>query len=69
MSRITKNLITSIIGIALMILGGVMFYSEKEMAQSVAAFSFGVLLLFAKDKLIKKFLGVKDRPDNENDNE
>ena len=57
MKIITKNWITSIIGIVLLILGGTMLWYEKDTVASVLAFAMGTGLIFSKDTLVKKLIG------------
>jgi len=51
-----KNLITTIIGILLMTGSGYLIYAEYPKEYIFISFGFGLLLLFAKDDLIKKII-------------
>jgi hypothetical protein len=50
-----KNWITSVIGVLLMILSGYFMYAKYEILYIGVSMGIGILLLFAKDTLIKTF--------------
>ena len=51
-----KNLITTIIGLMLMTFSGYLIFAEYPTTYIYISFGFGLLLIFAKDDLIKKLL-------------